>query len=114
MAQLGGPDSGISRNCAIAAMTAREVREQGYAAAVGTYDAKISAIALPVRAQNTEIGAVNVIFFRSAMTVAQAADRYLGNLRACVDRIVQDLSDESFETGGDNAIEREPRPTTDP
>jgi IclR family mhp operon transcriptional activator len=91
VAQLGGPDSSNSRNRTIAAKIIREVRERGYAAATGAADVKTSAIALPVRASNSVIGAVNVIFFRSALTVTQAADRYLAQLRACVGQIVVDL-----------------------
>jgi IclR family transcriptional regulator, mhp operon transcriptional activator len=95
--QLGGPDSNIAKNRAIVGKIVREVRDRGYAAVVGLEDAKISAIALPVRAPNSVIGAVNVIFFRSAMTVAQAADRYLIKLRDCVDQIVLDISDEPLK-----------------
>jgi IclR family mhp operon transcriptional activator len=109
VAQLDGPDSNISRNRAIAAKIVREVQERGYAAAVGAEDVKISAIALPVRAANSVIGAVNVIFFRSAMTIAQAADRYLPRLRDCVARVVQDLSEKSALAGAKSA-ERERQP----
>jgi IclR family transcriptional regulator, mhp operon transcriptional activator len=96
--QLGGPDSNIAKNRAIVAKIVREVKERGYAAAVGLEDPKISAIALPVRAPNSVIGAVNIIFFRSAMTVAQAAERYLTKLRACVDEIIRDISDEPINS----------------
>jgi IclR family mhp operon transcriptional activator len=92
VAQLGGTDASVARNRAIVAKTLREVRERGYAAATGAAEANISAIALPVRAPYSVAGAVNIIFFRSAMTLAQAADRYLGNLRACVERIEQDIA----------------------
>ena len=87
VAQLAGPDFNTSRNRTIAAKIVRDVKERGYAAAVGAEDPKISAIALPVRAPNSVIGAVNVIFFRSAMSVMQAADRYLERLRDCVNDI---------------------------
>jgi IclR family transcriptional regulator, mhp operon transcriptional activator len=109
VAQVGGPDSNISRNRAIAAKIVREVRERGYAAAVGAEDVKISAIALPVRAPNSVVGSVNVIFFRSAMTIAQAAERYLPKLRDCVERIVQDLS-ENAALAKAKSPEREQRP----
>jgi IclR family mhp operon transcriptional activator len=95
--RLGGPDSNIVRNRAIVAKIVREVNDRGYAAAVGLEDPKISAIALPVRAPNSVIGAVNIIFFRSAMTAAQAAERYLPKLRDCVDRIVRDICDEPLK-----------------
>jgi IclR family mhp operon transcriptional activator len=90
--KLGGADSIGVRNRTILTKTAGEVRARGYAAVAGGADPKISAIALPVRAPESAIGAVNIIFFRSAMTLVQAADRYLANLRTCVERIERDLS----------------------
>jgi IclR family mhp operon transcriptional activator len=60
-----------------------QVRNQGYACSVGQTEDKISAIALPVRSGDTLFGAINVIFFRGVMTPAQAAERYLDDLRAC-------------------------------
>jgi len=62
-----------------------QVRDQGYASSVGQTEDQISAIALPVRSGNALFGAINVIFFRSAMTPAQAAERHLEDLQSCCD-----------------------------
>jgi IclR family mhp operon transcriptional activator len=70
------------------------VRKRGYAGSTGQTEAKISAIALPVMGPHASVaGAVNVVFFRSAMTTAQAAERYLGKLQQCVSQIEQSLKD---------------------
>ncbi len=61
-----------------------ETRSAGYASAVGTTVADVSAIALPVMVNEQVAGAINVVFFRSALTTAQAAERYLEQLRATV------------------------------
>lgn len=61
-----------------------ETQAMGYAAAVGTTEVDISAIALPVMASMQVAGAINLVFFRSALTPAQAADRYLDALRDTV------------------------------
>lgn len=70
------------------------VRTRGYASSSGQTEAKISAIALPVRSPDGSVaGAVNLVFFRSVMTTEQAAGRYLDRLRQCVDQIEGSLKD---------------------
>jgi IclR family mhp operon transcriptional activator len=88
-----GPDSGVTGSRPVIAQIIRDVRQRGYAAAVGAEEGKrMGAIALPVRAPNAVIGAVNVIFFHSAMTTNEAAERYLPQLRKCVNDITKALS----------------------
>jgi IclR family transcriptional regulator, mhp operon transcriptional activator len=73
---------------------AESTRQRGYASSAGQTESKISAIALPVRTpENRVAGAINIVFFRSAMTPEQAADRYLKKLRKCVDQVEQSLRD---------------------
>lgn len=72
----------------------RKVRSQGYASSEGQMESKISAIALPVRsADRRVVGAINIVFFRSAMRTEQAADRYLAKLRTCVEQVERSLVD---------------------
>lgn len=61
-----------------------DVRARGYAWSVGGSEASISAIALPVRSGERVMGALNIVFFRSAMSVEEAAERHLSHLQACV------------------------------
>lgn len=67
-------------------MVARTLRD-GYAASVDETEQGISAIALPVRGGDPVIGALNIVFFSSAMTTEVAADRYLPALRRAVEEI---------------------------
>ena len=64
---------------------------RGYAWAVGGADRRISAIALPLRGPGHVIGSVNVLFFSSAMSVEQAAERFLPLLSARITSIEQRL-----------------------
>ncbi|WP_334174857.1 IclR family transcriptional regulator C-terminal domain-containing protein [Pseudoxanthobacter sp.] len=75
-----------------------EVRARGYAASVGGSEASISAIALPVMGRGRVMGAINIIFFRSAMTPEEAAGRHLDALRACVADIERRFAEENAET----------------
>jgi IclR family transcriptional regulator, mhp operon transcriptional activator len=61
-----------------------EVHMRGYACSVGLVEDNISAIALPVRLGRKSIGAVNIAFFRSAMSPAEAAAACLTPLRECI------------------------------
>lgn len=70
-----------------------EVRERGYSFAIGTTELKFSAIALPVRQSESVVGAVNIIFFRRALTPGVAAEKYLPKMKRTVTAIEQDLVD---------------------
>lgn len=67
---------------------AEDFANLGYAWSIGGTEARISAIALPVVVGDRVYGAVNLVFFRSALTVDEAARRYLPALS----RTVQDIS----------------------
>lgn len=68
-----------------------DVRKAGYASSVGESEPNISAIALPLRVRSV-VGAVNIVFFRSAMTPQIAADRYLEALKSCIRKANKALS----------------------
>lgn len=91
--RLGGEDGKDAGSPYLVERMIDEVREKGYASAVGSTEARISAIAMPVRTRSGVIGAINVIFFRSALTPAEAAERYLDKLRACVAAIEAEISE---------------------
>jgi IclR family mhp operon transcriptional activator len=65
---------------------------RGYAWSVGGTDSKISAIAVPVKTRS-DIAALNLIFFSSAMGVEKAAERFLEPLKACARDVERDLAD---------------------
>lgn len=69
----------------------KDYSERQYAWAVAGADSRISAIALPVGGGSRVYGSVNLIFFTAAMTIDEAADRFLTKLKAAVERISQHL-----------------------
>ena len=90
--RLGGIDAGDARDRAGVHRTVEAVRQRGYASSTGQTEAKISAIALPVRSPHGQVaGAINIVFFRAAMNTEQAADRHLDKLRSCVDEVERSL-----------------------
>ncbi|WP_300647306.1 IclR family transcriptional regulator C-terminal domain-containing protein [Paenalcaligenes sp.] len=68
-------------------------RARGYAESAGGTEPNISAIASPVCWRNRVVGAINIMFFRRAMTPIKAAERYLGYLHECVRDIERELHD---------------------
>jgi IclR family transcriptional regulator, mhp operon transcriptional activator len=61
-----------------------EYNKRGFAWSVGGTESHISAIALPLIVHSEAVGAVNILFFRSAMTIEQCAERFLETFRASV------------------------------
>jgi len=70
--------------------------ERRYAWAVGGADHRISAIALPVRVRSFCHGSVNLLFFSSAMTIEDAARRFLAPLARRVALIEGRLRDQGL------------------
>ena len=91
--RLDGPDAGDVRNRQAVDRILNEVQASGYASSVGLTEDNISAIALPVRIGTRVVGALNIAFFRSAMTPETAAERHLADLQRCVERIEAELSE---------------------
>lgn len=75
-----GPDAADAKAAETIRRSLIEVREAGYASAVGTTEAKFSAIALPIRRSGAVIGAINIIFFRRALSTEEAAEKYLARM----------------------------------
>ena len=83
------PDAAEAANSQFVNKILSEYRERGYGMNAGAVEDRISAIALPVRISEGTLGAINIIFFRSAMTCEQAAHQFLPALRDTVDAIEQ-------------------------
>lgn len=91
--QMGGADAAAARDDKFIRRILREFEANGYTAVNGAVESKVSAIAVPIRFSSSVVGAINVIFFRSALTLSQAAERYLPRLKQCADSIMRDLSE---------------------
>jgi IclR family transcriptional regulator, mhp operon transcriptional activator len=63
------------------------IRAQGYASAYVTDAVPLAAIALPVQTKAFPLAALNIVFFSKALTIAEAARRFLPPLRAAVSAI---------------------------
>ncbi len=99
-AATGAIDAADASDRRLVGRIVADVRTKGYASSVGGSEASISAIALPVMGRGRVMGAINIIFFRSAMTPEEAAGRHLGALRACVADIERRFDEERPEGTG--------------
>jgi IclR family mhp operon transcriptional activator len=78
---LGGADAAEIEYAKGLPSLLEQTRQLGYAASEGNIESNISAIAVPVRQSERPIGAINLVFFRRAMSAATAAEKYLARLR---------------------------------
>lgn len=83
-ASLVPEDAALAGDARLVARIVGETRKRGYAASVGGSEPGISGIALPVAGAGAVLGALNIVFFSSAMTPQTAARRYLASLRRAV------------------------------
>jgi IclR family mhp operon transcriptional activator len=77
----------------------QEFTANDYASSTGETEPHISAIALPVRGPDGARGAINVVFFRTAMTTAEAASRFLEPLRDCICNIEHEMAQDEQGLG---------------
>lgn len=91
LAELAGDESVRLDNRENVMKHIQVARLRGYAESSGGTQHNISAIALPICWRNRVLGAINIMFFRLALTPTKAAELYLEQLRRCVQDIEQDL-----------------------
>ncbi|MEI8170536.1 MAG: DNA-binding transcriptional regulator [Rhodoferax sp.] len=88
---IAGDDehASFARNRVLVTQMLEKVRRQGYASNDGEWSqqAKIGAIALPVRHKGNILACINVVFLKKAMKVPEAAQRYLPELQLAVAKI---------------------------
>ncbi len=87
IAQSNQPDAAEAREAGYIRALVQETQTQGYASAVGLVDSHIGAIATAIKSPIGVVGALNLVFFRKAMTPSEAAERYLPTMRECVEAI---------------------------
>ncbi|HEY0834806.1 MAG TPA: DNA-binding transcriptional regulator [Azospirillum sp.] len=90
-----GEQASLARNRILVEKMLERVRRQGYATNDGEWSQQgmISALALPIRHGDAILATINVVFMRKAMSIAEAAERYLPVLRAAIGRIESRLDE---------------------
>jgi len=85
----------FARNRVLVEQMLEKVRRQGYAGNEGEWNQqlKIAALAMPVRHKQQVLASINVVFLKKALSVAEAAERYLPDLKAAVEKIEQRLAE---------------------
>lgn len=85
----------FAKNRVLVSQMLEKIRLRGFATNEGEWSAqqKIAAIALPIRHSRSILGCINIIFLKKALTVSEAAERYLPDLRAAIAKIEGRLTD---------------------
>jgi IclR family mhp operon transcriptional activator len=81
------PDAQEARDSRYVSALMQESRARGYSSAVGLVESHIGAIALGIRTPERIVGAINLVFFRTAMTPGEAAEKYLPAMKQTVRNI---------------------------
>ncbi|PKO49397.1 MAG: transcriptional regulator [Betaproteobacteria bacterium HGW-Betaproteobacteria-4] len=83
--------AGFARNSILVDRLLEKVRHQGYASNDGDWNPSpqvaIGAIAIPVRHKGTTLAAINVVFLKKAISIPDAAQKFLPDLIAAVQKI---------------------------
>ncbi|MET3354322.1 UNVERIFIED_ORG: IclR family mhp operon transcriptional activator [Xanthobacter viscosus] len=70
-----------------------KTREAGYGSSVNEAAPGISGIAVPLRLDGDVVGAINMVFFTTAMNPTEAAAKYLDAMEECAKRIGAEMSE---------------------
>jgi IclR family mhp operon transcriptional activator len=86
--------SEFARNPALVSRLIERVRVQGYGLSDGDWkaEAKVGAIAMPIRRGAEVLGCVNVVYLRRAVSGAQAAEQFVPALRRAVHKMETGLA----------------------
>lgn len=108
LASSRGPDAALARDAAFVREMVRRVRGAGYAAKVGDQEKRIGALAVPVMRGARVFATLNIVFFRTALTLPSAVAKYLAPLRQTAEAIAQRMNTarlwpEAAETGAEAA-----------
>lgn len=91
LAGLAGDESVKPENLENVMRRIQVARARGYAESSGETQHNISAIAVPICWRNRVLGAINIMFFRRALTPVKAAELYLDQLKRCAKGIEKEL-----------------------
>lgn len=91
----------FARNRILINQMLAKVRQQGYATNDGEWSqqGKIGAIAMPLRHRGKVLATINVVFLKKALSVGEAAKRYLPHLQAAIAKIEGRLDASGVLTG---------------
>ena len=76
-----GPDAALARDASFLRELLRRARRAGYVAKPGDREKRIAAMAVPIMRGERVFACINVVFFRKAMAIPLAVQKYLGPLR---------------------------------
>jgi len=84
----------LARDADYVEQLVRRTRQDGYGSNYRDWgeEGRIAAIALPIRHEGRVLGCLNLVYIADAMTIEEAARRYLGAMQSVVSRIEKSLS----------------------
>lgn len=101
-----GPDAALARDAAFLRELIRRTRRNGYAAKHGDQEKRVSAIAVPILRGERVFASLTMVYFRSAMTLPAAVQKYVEPLREAAAAMAARLGTDSAPVGALPAVAR--------
>lgn len=105
LASQPSPDTQLARQPAKLDNLLRRTRRKGYGENFMNWnrEERIASIAVPVRAGERLVGCLNLVYIAKAMSIDQAAERYLGALLRTAQKIEQALLEQEPQTNAEQS-----------
>jgi IclR family mhp operon transcriptional activator len=109
-----GPEAALANDPTYVRDLVRRARRNGYVARPGFREKRIAAIGVPVLRDGRLFAALNMLFFRSAMSVPAAVERHLAHLRGTADEIAARLRPEDPPSTAIAGVPADPKKIPEP
>jgi IclR family mhp operon transcriptional activator len=109
-----GPEAALANDATYVRDLVRRARRNGYVAQPGFREKRIAAIGVPVMRGARLFAALNMLFFRSAMSIPAAVERHLEHLRGTAHEIASRLRPEDSPSAMIAAVPADPKKIPEP
>ena len=109
-----GSEAQLAADAAYVRDLVRRARRNGYVARPGFREKRIAALGVPVMRDGRLFAALNMLFFRSAMSIPKATERYLGLLQETAGEIAARLRPEDAPAAAIRAAPADPKQIPEP
>ena len=109
-----GSEGALANDAAFVRELVRRARRNGYVAKPGFREKRIAALGVPVMRDGRLFAALNMLFFRTAMSIQTATERHLDHLRGTAQEIASRLRPQDSPSLSIAAVPTDPKRIPEP